>query len=418
MRTSLRLLIGCMVVGSAALAEVAPVAVRVSEAKAWVGQRMPFFVELRARGSFAGAASFDLPQLPGTLLMKIGNPVVGSQEMEGETWFAQTHEFALFSQRPGPLEVPPFPVRFARRDGFTGPATDVEAQAPGWKAEMQRPPGSEGIGFLVTTESLDVTESWDPQPGPAQVGAVFKRTIVQRAPQVPGMALAPTPTTGPDGIRVYPGEASTQDRLERGDFLGERRETITYLLTKPGPLTLPALTYVWWDPKKERLESKTLPAATFEVAAAPALPSAARALADRRAWPWLLMAAVAVGLGGWQWRRFAEWARKAWKTLHPPDRVAARRLRRACRQHDAAAAATAWDAWRSTQGARFQPGPELLAAVVGLQRHRFGPPPAVPWQGGELARSFGAALAAAKSHARRRSPAILPSLNPGGRMGS
>ena len=46
--------------------EVAPAVVRVPEATAWIGQRVPFFVELSARGSFAGTASFDLPQIPGT----------------------------------------------------------------------------------------------------------------------------------------------------------------------------------------------------------------------------------------------------------------------------------------------------------------------------------------------------------------
>jgi len=111
---------------------------------------LPFYVELRAPGSFAGTAGFDLPQLPGTLLMKIGNPVVGSQEIEGESWFVQTHEFALFSQRPGTLEVPPFSVRFASREGFTGPAKEMQAKAPSWKVDIRRPPGSDKIGFLIT----------------------------------------------------------------------------------------------------------------------------------------------------------------------------------------------------------------------------------------------------------------------------
>jgi hypothetical protein len=101
---------------------------------------VPFFVELRAGGSFTGTASFDLPQLPGALLMKIGAPVVSSQNFEGRSWFVQTHEFALFSQKPGTLEVPAFKVRFASREGFTGPAADIEAQSPGWRATSATAP--------------------------------------------------------------------------------------------------------------------------------------------------------------------------------------------------------------------------------------------------------------------------------------
>ena len=384
---------------------------RPPEEKAWIGQRVPFFVELRARGSFSGTASFDLPQLPGTLLIKIGNPVVSSQDLEGESWFVQTHEFALFSQRPGVLDVPPIPVRFAHRDGFTGPATDVQAQSPGFTVEMQRPPGSEQIGFLITTESLDVTETWDPAPGPAEVGAVFKRTIIQRAPQLPGMALAPAPTTAPDGIRVYPGEAATNDKLERGDFLGERRETITYLMQKPGTLAVPGLNFVWWNPKTEALQSKTLPAVTFEIAPPPAAAAAKEAAATHEVWLWLLAAAFVVALLMWQRRRLAEWGTHFWKTLNPPDRVAARKLLRACREHDPASAASAWVAWRNTQALSFQPPPELRATVLEMQRFLFGPATTQSWRGGDLAQAFTESVATTKSPLTHEPASALPYLN-------
>jgi hypothetical protein len=412
MKTTLALLIGCAALAGAAAAAVAPVAVRVPDATAWIGQRVPFFIELRALGPFAGTASFDLPHLAGTVLMKVGNPVVGSHDLDGESWFVQTHEFALFSQKPGPLEVPAIAVRFGSRDGFSGPATDVQAEAPGWTVDIKRPPGSDTIGFLITTPSLDVTETWAPQPGPARVGAMFTRTIVQRAAQVTGMALAPAPSAAPDGIRVYPGPAETTDRLERGEFLGERRETITYLLTQPGSRALPALTYVWWNPTTQRLQSTTLPAVTFDVAPAPATRPVEASVATRRAWPWLLAVAVAVSGGAWQRRRLARWGKRGVNALNPPDRAAARQLRRACRRHDAAAAQTAWDAWRRTQDARFQPGPALHSAVLGLQRHRFGPAPAGTWQGDDLARAFDEHLAAANAPSSRDPAPVLPELNP------
>ena len=396
--------------GSAAGAEVAPVAVRVPQTTAWIGERVPFYVELRAPGSFQGTAGFDLPQLPGTLLMKIGNPVVSSQDFEGRSWFVQTHEFALFSQKPGLLDVPSFSVRFASREDFTGPAKDMQAQVPAWKVEVRRPPGSENIGFLITTESLDVTETWEPQPGPAKIGGVFKRTVVQFAPNVSGMALAPAPTIAPDGMRVYSGQPEVKDKTERGDFLGQRRDTITYLLQKPGTLTLPALAFVWWDPEKEVLERKTLPAVTFEVAS----PAAATGKVDAAlpTWPWLFAAVSAVGLGAWQRRRLWARTRQGWKALNPPDRIAARKLFRACRRHDAAAAQTAWTTWRNMQGASFQPGPELRSALLGLQRHLFGPTQGVSWEGNELARALGDTITAMKARKVHEPASALPLLNP------
>lgn len=412
MRTRRLAILSVTLLALAAQAEVAPVTVRMAAPKAWIGQRAAFYIELLAPGSFVGAANFELPQIPGTLLIKMGNPVVSSKDIEGASWFVQTHEFALFSQKAGVLEVPAFPVTFSRREGFVGAVTEVKAKTPTATIEIQRPPGSEQIGFLVTTESLEVTETWDSPPGPAKVGAMFKRTILQRAPNLTGMALAPAPITAPDGIKVYPGNAGTNDKLERGDFLGERRETITYLLQKSGTLSLPALTYVWWNPKTQTLDSKTLPAVTFEVAAPPAAPSPAATVTARRTWPWLLIAALVAGLGVWQRRRFAGWAMRGWEKLNPPDRVAARQLLRACRRNAAAPAATAWNAWRETQPTGFQPGPELRAAVLDLQRQLFGAECAAPWHGDGLARAFKKNPAAAETSFSHRPVSALPELNP------
>jgi hypothetical protein len=391
------------------LAETAPVSVRLPQEKAWVGQRLPFFIELRAPGTFQGAASFDLPHLPGTTIIKIGPPIVSSEEVDGQSWFIQSHEFALFSQRAGLLEIPPFSVRFANRTGFTGLASDVLANSPGMKVEIMQPPGSEKVGFLVTTDSLEISERWTPEPGPVQAGAIFKRTIVQRADQLSGMVLAPLPAATPDSIRVYSEDAIIQDKTERGEFLGERSDTITYQLTHAGSFTLPELTYVWWNPKSEKLATKTLPAVSFEVALAPSSSSVGNK--SGVIWPWLLLPLLILALAIWQKKIIIRWLGKRWKELHPIDRVQARKLRRACRRNDAAAAGKAWASWRNTQAATFQPDPELQRSVLALHSHIFGSGHGGPWQGDELARAFAKQIKSDKQNSSREKVSILPELN-------
>lgn len=393
-------------------AAVSPLAVDLPETAAWIGQRVPFTIELRARGSFSGSASFDLPQVPGTLIVKIGNPVVGSKQLDGENWVVQSHEFALFSQQVGTLEIASFPVRFERREGFTGAAEVVRAETPVLKFQIERPPGSEDINFLVTTDSLELSESWEPEPGPARVGTVFKRSIVQRAREIPGMALAPVPDAAPDGIRVYPGAAATNDKLARGEFLGERRETITYLIEKPGTIELPALTYQWWNPELEKLQSKTLPAVTFEVAAPAAVTSSGEVAPSGPPWEWLLASGVVIGLLAFRWRGIFAGLQRFWSVLNPPHQVAARRLLQACRQHDAMAAYEQWAAWRDTQPRGCSPDQDMASALADLQSHLFGVGEQGPWRGDDLARAFRKFnLPGKKIDTQRQRPA-LPPLNP------
>lgn len=412
MRNGILLFIVCCVLTGIGRAEVAPLEARVPNAKAWVGQRVPFFIDLRSKGSFSGMAKFDLPRIPGALVIKIGSPVVDSRKIDGQEWFIQRHEFALFSQSVGKVKIPSFSVRFSRRDGFSGPVSEVNAQTAVLTLEVERPPGSEQIGFLVTTDVLEITETWDPEPTTAEVGAMFKRTITQRAEQLPGMALAPVPGRAPKGIRIYPGSVETNDKLQRGSFVGERIETITYLLQESGTLEVPALTYVWWNPKTQTLQSKTLPAVTFEVAASPAKTGKEQSGSNRSLWLWISGVALLTALVVWQRTRLTALGRRWWLKLNPPDRVAARRLLRACRKNDAEAAEIAWVAWRKTQGRGFLPERELHAAVFGMQRFLFHPEAEGAWQGGELERVFSSLNSNSNADPINRKGSGLPMLNP------
>lgn len=409
MKKTLLILLLFVAATDAALAGIQPVSVRLPQEKAWVGQRLPFFIELRALGSFEGTASFDLPQIPGTIIIKTGNPVVSSEMIDGESWFVQSHEFALFSQRAGVLEIPQFSIRFSSRSGFTGPASDVQTQFPGMNVEIQRPPGSEKVGFLVTTDSLEISESWAPEPKPVQAGAVFKRTIRQRADQLSSMALSPPDTTAPESIRVYTHDPVLQDKNERGEFLGERSDTITYQMSMAGSFTLPELTYVWWNPEKEKLETKTLPAVSFDVSPAPSMSPAASSSGTGSLT--ILLPLLLIPLGIWKRRKIIKWLRHYWKKLRPADKILARKLLRACRQNNDTAAANAWHGWLNTQPGSFESDPELRGAVLALHRHIFGATPDGSWRGEKLAGAFTQQVKAKRHNTSADKMANLPRLN-------
>jgi hypothetical protein len=395
----------------ALVAAVEPISVQIPEAKAYTGQRLPFFVELRSKGSFGGATSFTPPEVPGVVIVKVGNPVVSSEQIEGESWFVQSHEFALFSQRDGSIEIPEFPVRFGTREGFSGPVTEVDAKVPAISVKIERPPGTDPDRFLVTTESLSVDEKWDPRPGGnVETGAVFKRTITQSADNLTGMALAPAPAKAPEGIRVYTGDAQVTDQTERGEFSGQRIETITYLVQQPGNYTLPAIRYDWWNPATQQLESKTLPPVAFAATAPPGsdVPQASRKSSFVRL-PWLLIPLGLIILGWFYRKQIAGSLSRLHDQIDPPERRAARTFRQACRRNDAAAAARAWIKWERLQ-CGFTPSDELQARLVELQRHLYGAKASSQsWQGAALASAFRRRSVDLPAH---HSIASLPPLNP------
>ena len=404
MRMSWIIIAGLLWVCSAA-ADVAPVTVTLGKPSAWIGERVPVFVELRTTGSFSGSASFDLPAISGATFVKVGNPVVSSQTLDGQQWFLQRHEFALFSQQAGLLEIPSFLVRFSSREGISGPVQDMRLKTSPTQIDIKQPPGSENLGLLVTTEALTVSETWEPKPERGKVGAIFKRTIVQRAEQVSGMALTPASMDAPVSVRVYRSAAEINDQMQRGDFIGERRETLNYLVTEAGSIELPALKFTWWNPTAETLESTQLPGISINVTAAAGTVQTKSILG--------LLALLLFGFGlVWQRRQLTSWGCYGWKMLYPPQRVAAKKLLQACRQHDAASAEKAWLAWRNLQTIRFQPNAKLAAAVLDVQRHRYGIATESSWRGDELAAVFSEYLANLKKQSTSLSAPVLPVLNP------
>ncbi len=395
----------------------------------WVGQRIPFFIDLLSPTVFSGAPVFDLPEVPGAVLFKLpGRPTVSSETLEGTTYSVQRHEFALFPQRAGTVTVPPFSVRFGVAEDFTS-KTVVEQRmtTEGLRFEVTAPPGTENLAPLVSTRSLTVEERWEPAPESAEVGDAFTRTVTLVSPGFPGMALPPVPATEIPGMGVYPKPARVNDRAERGDLVGERIDTVTYVCEAPGRVTLPRVVYHWWDTEAETLQTVELHAVTLTVAAAPegaGSGAAGRSIPRGVDGPWfwgigaLLLAA---GLG-WRFRKpvVDRW-RRFCRQREGSEPAFFRRFLSACRRNHAAAAFNALMQWlgrveptgetatieRFTQ--RFE-DPSLAEELVSLQRAVVDR--VDDWNGSGLARQM-------KAHRRRiargnakRAATSLPPLNP------
>jgi hypothetical protein len=393
-------------------AEEPQVSVKLPKADGWTGERIPILVELAILGSFAGAPSFDVPEVPGSLLIKVGNPVVSSRDINNETWFVQTHEFNLFSQSTGQVTVPAFPVRFARRSGFTSPIEELVVEVPAVQVNIKSPPGPKTQSFVVTTTHLRVEERWSPQPGDVQVGDTLKRTITQQAESVPGMALATASQNAPNGVRVYVRPAELKDRTERGVFIGERSDEITYLIQQPGRHELPALAYHWWNPELERLESVLLPAMVLSIPAGEERGNEDGSAPDWQTWVWpVLIGALALLLTGLR-RPVQRWTRRFPFALSTPQDVAYRQLIQACQNNEPGAAYAAVYRLRFLEDCEVWSSAEMRIALAELEQRLFGATPPAAWNGSRLR----LALRASRKRPARRSVSEaqrLPPLNPG-----
>ncbi|NMQ17880.1 hypothetical protein E4P82_00875 [Candidatus Competibacter phosphatis] len=133
----------------------------------WVGQKVTVVVELLAPGYFSSAASFDLPDPQGVLLLPpMGHPLLSSETIDGTSYTVQRHELSAYPMRAGEQSVPAFSVRFE----FTRTPMDTNTIAATLKTDsmpftVKMPPGAESLGQVISARDLKIEETWRPEPG-------------------------------------------------------------------------------------------------------------------------------------------------------------------------------------------------------------------------------------------------------------
>jgi hypothetical protein len=180
-----------------------PALLRASVAKpgpVLVGEHVTMIVELLTVTTFASTPVFELPKIPGAILMQLEErPVLGTEEIDGETYTVQRHELALFVMRPGVAQISPFTVRFESSRRFGEKPIEYHLTTPALQVEARMPPGAENYPGLVATRELHVEQVWHPQPRKARVGDAFTRTVTLTAPDLPGMVFPPLPLAEVEG---------------------------------------------------------------------------------------------------------------------------------------------------------------------------------------------------------------------------
>ncbi len=399
-----------------------PVQATLGKETAWTGEAVPLVVTLYSPGPFSGTASFQLPELPRTALVKVGNPVVGSEDVDGESYLTQRYEFKLFTQQSGEIVIPEFRVRFSGKKTFTSEAEPVEGQTSKLRFMSKRPPGTEGMGFVVSATKMEFRQSWNPeQIQELQAGDIVHRTLQRTAEGTTAMMLPPAETNAPEGVSVHTASPEVYDNIDRGEATAHRKDIIKYQFQQTGLFATPDLIFVWWDPQEEVLKRETLSGTTFQVTTAhqQSLTDHGEVNEKSSATVWIV-ATGALLLG---FAMLITRMRHVWRQPHhAADVRAARDLRAACRSNNASGAYSALMAWlavrRAIDGldstdANHEEWRGLRDQSDVLSRHLFArAAPDDSWHGRPLWEAFCKLQTALRRQSSRPHRTSLPTLNP------
>jgi len=232
----------------------------------WAGQQLTVNLDLKTTGFSFSNTHFNLPEVSGAFLMQTDTTTIKfSENTNGENWQVIRYPLALYPQKAGQLEIPPFTVRFSTSAGFGSEKMAFEFQTEPLQLTVKLPPGVEEGALLITTTSFELGHDWQPESGEAKAGDAFTLTVTRRAEDISAMLLPPLPVFRTKGLAAYPQAPEVKDKTNRGDLTGERIDSIIWVAEKPGNYDIPGIRFQWWDPDSLELKQQIIPGLKLEV---------------------------------------------------------------------------------------------------------------------------------------------------------
>ena len=107
----------------------------------------------------------------------------------------------------------------------------------------------------IVSNRFEVEQSFNKATEELAPGDALIRTLTFSADNLPAMMLPEIEIENIEGIAVYRKPPQLTDKVNRGDYIAERTEVITYVFEKAGEYLLPGQVYHWWNLETGSLES-------------------------------------------------------------------------------------------------------------------------------------------------------------------
>jgi hypothetical protein len=342
-------------------------------------------------------------QVPNARIEKLGDTRTYEKLINDTRHGVIEMRYALYPQQSGELVIPPqvFSATLVQdpstQNGGQGQAQTGDVNPFGPKPGKVVQVMSAPLTLVVKSQpanyptdaawlparSINLSESWSPEPGHSQVGDSLTRTLTLKVEGLSSAQLPPLPGTDVSALRRYPDQPKLANLASERGLIGTREEREALVPNRPGAIDLPAVDVVWWNTHEDHLEHSSLPARTLQISNNPALAvdtpvsdSGGLTVIGPPVWPWqlatvLLSFTTLLGFGLW-WRGRWQPALARVVQAGPSPRSVLDDLKRACSANDAHATRQALDAWARQQpetladmAARFVPLSDALDGLNG-----------------------------------------------------
>jgi len=154
--------------------------------------------------------------------------------------------------------------RFFSNSPFSNPGKPVAIRSRAINIDIKPRPATARQHWLPA-EAVTLHDSWTENPPQFRVGEPVSRTITIQTRGLAGSQIPELNIDAPANTRLYPETPNHESRTDGKTIYGSRTQTLTYIPGAQGTLEVPPVTLNWWDTRRNRAASTTLPGWQFKV---------------------------------------------------------------------------------------------------------------------------------------------------------
>jgi len=236
--------------------------------KAWIEpeeniiarQQIYLQIEVATDKWFSSGTRIGRFEIKDAIVMQREKFAVNSTRSDGDkSWTVQQWTLVVYPQREGQFKIPAIPLQMSiAGDGIESIVGEANTQPISFEAMIPQQIISELMQdkkSWLASNRFEVEDSFDKNTEELAPGDALIRTITFSADNLPAMMLPEIEIENIEGIAVYRKPPQLVDKVNRGEYIAERTEVITYVFEKAGEYLLPKQIYHWWNLETQALEA-------------------------------------------------------------------------------------------------------------------------------------------------------------------
>lgn len=254
---------------------------KINNSSPYVQQQINYQLKIYDAGGLQGASPYFVTQNDDWVIRNLGEPIIETKIVNGQSLREITFNYALFPQKSGQLTIPavkfdgyyltkntrndPF-ARFFEEDEFfagfglnTVFANKNPVMLTAKPINVDVKPAKSTSGWWLPAQDIKLSAEFDGNKHQFKVGEPISRTIYLKAVGVLENNLPEIKFASVNGIKQYPEKPVNEMTVQNSQIVSFSKISNVYIPEYSGETVLPAIEVKWFNTKTDSFETAIIP---------------------------------------------------------------------------------------------------------------------------------------------------------------